>query len=393
MLHLSIEQTKELKILCKAGRLYDIEKLASLWGTLTPNPEIRRPPIQIALEIGFHSLIELLIRHTTDTAVKNHALEQAVRKSRFDIVQMLVNYGAEPLSVPFQDVLCSYLPDMARYFISKKADLLTGNPFTVAFRYKVRPALGVYLDSSRQFPELKNALQRQLDMALAYHCGEGSMKWVRLLMWAGGNPLATVPNIEYPKYMDDPEMWHSGAEAAALNGHLDVIKKICINPRNHIWQKALCSASAFGHSQIVQFLLETCVPPNDMTNGGSSSLDEAIRYVGWGANLSKIFPGRSTASVGISITRALIKHGAKWKPETLSDSSAARRSLYAVDKHDVAEIISILVKHNACDNDFLLRFVSTPKMTERLGGKAEVENILRCAKKTRQNPKMTGKTL
>ncbi|MDD5678839.1 MAG: hypothetical protein PHW60_12755 [Kiritimatiellae bacterium] len=384
---LSVEQTKELKALCRAGRLYEIEKRASQWGTLTPHPEVRRTPLDVAMETGFHSLIELFICHTTDTTVKNHALEQAVRRSRFDVVQMLVDHGADPLSVTFEDVLCSYQPDMARYFMARNADLITGNPFTTAFRHKVRPALGVYLDSLRQFPARKDALQQQLDMALAYHCAEGSMKWVSLLMWAGGNPLSNVPDIEYPKYMGDPEMWHTGAEVAASRGHLDVIKKISVDARNKLWQRALYRASSSGHSQIAGFILDAGVSPNDMSNGGSSALDAAIRHVGWGASLSRIFPGRDTAGEGISTIKVLVEHGARWQPETPSDVSTARRFLYAVSKYYIVEVISLLAKHKACDNDLFLRFISTPKMTECLGGKEEIEKLLRRANKRNTNRK------
>lgn len=104
---LTIEQTKELRGLCNAGRLYDIEKMLAQYGTITVHPDVKRAPIDIAVKLGFHSLVELLIRKTDDIKVKNHALRAAVCNRRFDMVEMLVGYGADPLSVPYEDVLCS----------------------------------------------------------------------------------------------------------------------------------------------------------------------------------------------------------------------------------------------------------------------------------------------
>lgn len=51
---LTIDQTKELRRLCHAGRLYDIEKMAAQHGTLMAHPEVKRAPIDIALKLGFH---------------------------------------------------------------------------------------------------------------------------------------------------------------------------------------------------------------------------------------------------------------------------------------------------------------------------------------------------
>jgi len=36
-------------------------------------------------------------------------------------------------------------------------------------------------------------LQEQLNCALRRFCGEGDMKWVSLLMWAGGDPRSRGP--------------------------------------------------------------------------------------------------------------------------------------------------------------------------------------------------------
>src|SRR5207302_5824933 len=56
-----------------------------------------------------------------------------------------------------------------------------------AQRYE--PALRPLVEYKRAHPELATQLQEQLDCALRHFCGEGDLKWVSLLMWAGGRPV------------------------------------------------------------------------------------------------------------------------------------------------------------------------------------------------------------
>ena len=366
---LTIEQTKELRGLCHAGRLYDIEKMLAQYGTITAHPDVKRAPIDIAMKLGFHSLVELLIRKTDDIKVKNHALRAAVRNRRFDMVEMLVGYGADPLSAPFEDVLCSYDAEMGRYFMSKGADLVTGNPFAIAFQECTRPALGVYLDAYKAYPHLKDALQRQLDMALSYHCKDGSIKWVSLLMWAHADPLARVPGLDDPEEdLDDPALGCTGARYAAMEGHLEVIKRICVNHTKPGWQDALRSACSFGHTSIVEFLLDKGVKPNDKPNGGASGLDSALNAIGRGARFSKNspYPYPCTASPSIEVIRLLVEHGALWVPDDNSAINGARRSLYEVEKRYTLDVIKLFATYGACDKNLLWKFVSSSTMVGRL---------------------------
>jgi hypothetical protein len=369
--HLSLEQTKELVALSRTGQLYEIERRFTQWGTLCQHPDAHRDPLDVALEKGFHSLVELLIRHTSDQDTKNYALEQAVYNRRFDIVQMLVEYGADPLSVSFKDVLEAYNPDMMRYFIAKGADIVKEFPFAQAFRWKVRTALGVFLDCRRKFPQHKRALQRQLDMALAYHCGSGSMRWVCLLLWAGGNPLVSVPNIEY---LDESTTKTSGARAAALNGRLDVIQKFRVNAKKPAWREALEIACFCGKPLVVKFILEGGVPPNDKPNGGSSGLESAMRHIDWGTCFAY---STDAAQDSVETVKLLLQHGARWVPDEPWHINAIRRALYRVEIRHTVDLVNLLITYKACEVELLRRFVSTPKMLTYLGGKIEAEALLR----------------
>jgi hypothetical protein len=75
-------------------------------------------------------------------------------------------------------------------FLDGGADVVTEYPFTMAFSEKIRTALNRFVVHKRSHPELDRELQEQVDRALRFFAGEGNLKWVSLLMWAGGAPRA-----------------------------------------------------------------------------------------------------------------------------------------------------------------------------------------------------------
>src|SRR4051812_31291324 len=107
---LSPEDGKALVNLCRAGKLYAVEKWIAAGKAIRTPPQIKKTPLQVAMELGFHSLVELLIRDEERIEVKNEALANAVERKRLDVVELLVSYGAEIRSVPLSDVLLTWEP-------------------------------------------------------------------------------------------------------------------------------------------------------------------------------------------------------------------------------------------------------------------------------------------
>ena len=127
------EDTKELVNLCRAGRLYEIEKWIAA-GKPLDVPAKYRSLLRVALQTGFHSLIELIAKHEKNQSSKNAALADAVSLRRLDFIQLLVENGAEVKSVPLSDVLLEWNPLIFRFFLERGADPVEGSPFAVAFQ-------------------------------------------------------------------------------------------------------------------------------------------------------------------------------------------------------------------------------------------------------------------
>ena len=130
------EDAKELVSLCRAGRLYEIERWIAAGKPLdVPVVKNRKSKtlLQIAVDTGFHSLVELIAKHETSQSSKNAALADSVSLRRLDFVELLVGNGADITSVPLADVLLTWDPSLMRFFLDRGADPVKGFPFATAF--------------------------------------------------------------------------------------------------------------------------------------------------------------------------------------------------------------------------------------------------------------------
>lgn len=134
-------------------------------------------------------------------------------KRRLDLVELLLANGADVRSVAFVDVLLSWEPKIIRYFLDHGADAVTDRPFAEAFGARVRTALRAFVEYRQAHPELAAELQQQVDCALRYFCSEGDLKWVSLMIWAGGDARTPGPCL-HKDYTDEPECSTTGMEEA-----------------------------------------------------------------------------------------------------------------------------------------------------------------------------------
>ena len=107
--HIVVNHAKELIGLCRAGRLYGIEKWITEGKSLDISEAIKRGRqrslLEIAVEAGFHSLVELIAKHETSRSAKDAALGDAVSLRRLDLVELLLANGADIKAVRLADVL------------------------------------------------------------------------------------------------------------------------------------------------------------------------------------------------------------------------------------------------------------------------------------------------
>ena len=374
-------EAKQLIALCRAGRLYEVEQWINEGRSLDISAATkrgrRRSVLEIAVETGFHSMVELLARRGSDESTKNAALAQAVSSHRLDLVELLVQHGADINSINLADVLLDWEPKMIRFFLDRGADPIRGRPFAVAFGARIRTALRPFLESKESYPELAPKLQEQLDCALRHFCAEGDLKWVSLLIWAGGDPRSRGPSLE-KDYTEDSECYTSGLEEACRSENAEVLKKLKPDPTRDNLALLLREAAMWGRKATLEYLLAFGINPNDKPNGGSSALDSAL----WNLNFSRFKPygsgglkSRYDVSNAFDCLGMLVAHGAIWTPDDAYHVSSLRRTLLECEPSVTIELLHLFRKHHACPAELVHKLLGTPRMKEHL--KAVAGGLLR----------------
>ena len=374
--NIATSQAKELIGLCRAGRLYEIERWIANGKSLDISEAIQRGRarslLEIAVEAGFHSLIELIAKHETSQSAKDAALGDAVSSRRQDLVELLLANGADIKAVRLADVLLTWEPKLISFFIDHGADPLEGRPFAEAFGARVRTALRPFIEYKKAHPELAAQLQEQVDCALRHFCGEGDMKWVSLLLWAGGDPRSRGPCLE-KEYTEDPECYTSGLEEACRSENLDVLKRLKPDSNRDNLSELLHCAAIWARKATLEYLLQVGTNPNDKPNGGSAALDTALRDLSF-ARLdtysSKRLKSKYDVSRALDCVRELLAHRAIWNPDTY-DVNSLRRTLLECEPDVTIDLLQMFRKHNASPAERVHRLLGTPRMKEHLKPKTD----------------------
>lgn len=369
---LTREESKALLALCRAGRLYEIEDWIRAGKSIEMAEGVRGTPLQIAVVKGFRSLIELLVRNESQVKLKNKALAWAIEHRRMDLVQLLVENGAEIASVPFYEVLRTWDPTIIRFFLDHGADVIRDQPFANAFADEVRTALRIFKECREKHPELAGQFRQQVESALRFFSHTGNLKWAELMLGLGADPRSKGPMVYSDHDDDDPECYGTAVEEACLSGKLDVLRRFNLNPEADDLAELLRSAALLAHVDVIRYLLDLGVQPNDLENGGSSALERCI----WHVEYEDIgdFPHKElyclwrNSRTWEAIT-VLAKAGAVWRPDDTWTIGFVRRKLLKVSPALVTDVFELLTGLGACTDETVRLFLDNPPMRKHLAGR------------------------
>jgi ankyrin repeat protein len=369
---LSTADAKHLLQLCKAGRLFEIQEWIASGKLLGVPLELKITPLEVAIDTGFHSLVELLARHEVNQNSKNRALWRAVSHQRLEFVELLVSHGAEISAVPFIEVLRVWKPTIIRYFLDHGADFIKDSPFAVAFGEKIRTALRPWRECREEYPEFAGQLQEQADRALRHFCFKGDLKWVSLLIWAGADPRSIGPTLADE---DDVDEYLSALSAAAYAEAVQILKRLKPDSKRDDVDVLLTTAAGSGHPDVVRYLFELGAKPNDKPNGGSSGLEnclERFRFESFMHNVSFTNYRSPTKASKYAVAKTrntiqlLLEHGALWRPDTTNQVAQVRRGLLECEPDVILDLVEQLMKHSACTNGTIHELLRTPTMKEHI---------------------------
>ena len=113
--------------LLREGRLFEAEAwLKAGKPAQYDHRNVRCTPIGIAIDTGFHSMLELLLRNGFAPTPKH--LSMAVSRGKPGLMKLLLDHGADVRWMNFGQVVYWPHPEVLKMFIERGADTQTGYP-------------------------------------------------------------------------------------------------------------------------------------------------------------------------------------------------------------------------------------------------------------------------
>jgi hypothetical protein len=360
----SLEDIRPLHQLCREGRFYDVERWIADGKPLQLTPEAipkgARPKtaLQIALETGQHSLATLLLRNGYRLELERYApLDLALRSRRWDLFDLLLDWGGDIRSVDVYTVLDTYNSDLYERFRASGYDLTERHEMASILGHGTsnRPLLGIVKRHRAEDPRI----QRELNMALGDHVKESNERGVALCLWAGADPHAPAFNLNLgidedadSEEGEEPFLGWSAITEAARAGHLGILKRLGPDPARDDFDELYEHAR---YESIVAFLL-TMQPPRDLT-----------RILWWHFWWLKDRSPITRADIrGTGVIEAILKCGVRWEERDPERLAQIRRSLLKTSDYHLKAIMHCLERQEICAPETYHELVRMPKMQARL---------------------------
>ncbi len=346
-------EMEQLVSMCKRGDLFGVQEWVASGRSLSPGPgRFRTTPFRVALKTGFLSLIEVFIRSGVDDDERLRGLRKSICSGREDIFELFIKYGADPRDVSLEEVLESRHKPLIQRYVQIGVDWDEGNPIAHALARGQREFLGIYLDLRDTVP----SAPKQAAMALRKHCSKGRMRWVALLLWAGVDPRLPVPDLSYP---GEEDLLGTALEDAVSSGHVEVVRKIGIDPAKDNPSELLGHCWLANNPEIVRMLLDAGADPNGKTKMGIP-IDRLLSGLAWALDSS--FSTGFRLEPTLQCIELAASRGGRWTPEMMGKHCRFRRALGNISRHEAVRILHRLLDCSALGADGLKKFMSTPKM-------------------------------
>lgn len=344
---------REFCRLCREGRLFEAEAwLKERKPAKFEHKNVRCTPLGIAIDRNFHSLAEILLRN--DFSPEPRHLWMAVRHKRAGILELLLQGGADIRWLDFAKVVLWPHPEILRLLIRLGADTYSGYPMAEGLKRAPRAFLGIYKDFLEQHP----TWIFQANMALRHFCYNGSIQGVCLLLWAGADPRAKVPE----KADEDEDMWQSALWHACINGHVQVVKKIGPSREKDDLDELLRLACSGQNVQLIEYLVGLGANLNAVPANGETALRSALWAIEWRIDFDRHEPCRHQVQDALSVLKTLVALGARLNSAESDELSFLRRCLLKLDWVDSYDLVKFLHQHQFTDDFTMTALLKEPKV-------------------------------
>jgi hypothetical protein len=364
------EELEDLHELCKRGRIYDVERwiadgrpLQVAAADLPRRGRRRRTALEIGIERGDHSLVLLLLANGYDSNEESASpLDQALRARRWDLVDLLLDGGAQPTEVDPDAVFGTYQTGLFERFRELGVDYTAGNALAEALAYHTsnKPLFGF----ARRHRLDEPRYQKELNIALVHHTSQGNEKGVMLCLWAGADPHAPAPSLTYHAGSsdepedDDDEYGVSAVWQACCSGHPEFLARFRPDPQLDDFDRLYRIA----RNPATLKALFDIEPPRRPGAVICSLVGDVLFRTSlerWGS----LGYGRYES---IHALETLFEAGMRWHDAERDEAAAVRASLIKLSEHDFVRIVKLLAAQDYCAPEALREVGRTPAFRKRM---------------------------
>ena len=267
---------------------------------------------------------------------------------RFDLLDLLLDWGATPSRVSAYDVFGTYQTALMERFRRLGVDLTRGHhlAYVLCEHTSNKPAFGW----ARRHRGTDQRIQRELDMALCHHVRNGTERGIALCLWAGADPHARVPDPyqgSTDEADDEPSGWNAIFEACYA-GNVALLEKLEPNPDIDDFDELY----RWARDQDVARVLSRIQLPTDM---GAILTWYVLPFM-----LERRWWNQ------LEVPRSLFEAGARWEGATRDEIARFRREVLRLDDEEFVEVVRLLATDDYCAPDILRELARTSAFRRRL---------------------------
>lgn len=354
-----------IKAYCKVGRLFEAEKLLNEVGTVRLRKTRKWTPLFVAVDRGFHSLVELLLRYDHAQWDLEKSYEGAQRRHRSDLAALILS--APSWSAPIDPVEVFVTGDvaLARKLHEAGIDFTTGD---VVLRGAMRKAGGT-LEIVEHLGLRSGTVEDLLYSAMVTHANLGHVGSVIRFLRAGFDPHRVVPYFDERGRLSGEESTVSIAMFSGKPGFFAALKP---SPFKDDAADLIGRAVFLGDDKMLGVLLDAGFTLNCKANGGSPALDELlcgrtlkhhVPYAEFGRGHIPPSFSRGDADAFLRAVESILQRGARWVPnEDRNEVRMIRDTLLALGDVHVARLFEMLDGFHAASQEHLKILLAASRM-------------------------------
>lgn len=333
------------------------------------NSSYTRSMLEFATEVGFYSLIELLLELVTWTEEElGDALYHAARDSREDIISLLLENDAPWEKAEADEIIASMDESLIRRFLDLGMRFDTNDAFFTALDCKrARPLLRIYKVFRPDYPELED----QIAKALVSSIKEKRLRWSILLLWAGADPNRPVP-YDLNGSVDDDTYTTTALEEAYGHGDIEFLEQLKIDSKGLNFGQLLERVSYKGKPEVISRIVSRMKPEelNSADGKSCSALESLMRseYYNYGGYYSWTSSKEQEQRDQLESISLLVNSGARWNPQQ-DDLRGIRKGLSSYDGKYIVQVLRLLIyTPDAAPFEKVWELCRTPKMKHLIYG-------------------------